>query len=104
VTPCSINTLSKIAHGIADNLITRVAAVAIKERKKLLLAPREMPLSSIALENMLKLSQIGAIIAPPMLAYYSEQQSLEEMENFIIGRWLDLAGIKNSLYKRWGDE
>lgn len=104
VTPCSMNTLAKIAHGIADNLTTRVAAVAIKERKKLLLAPREMPLSPIALENMLKLSQIGAIIAPPMLAYYSEQQSLEGMEEFIIGRWLDLAGIKNSLYKRWGDE
>ncbi len=104
VTPCSMNTLAKIAHGIADNLTTRAAAVAIKERKKLLLAPREMPLSPIALENMLKLSQIGAIIAPPMLAYYSEQRSLEGMENFIVGRWLDLAGIKNSLYKRWGDD
>jgi len=104
ITPCSMNTLAKIAHGISDNLTTRAAAVAIKERKKLLLAPREMPLSPIALENMLKLSQIGAIIAPPMLAYYSEQQSLDDMENFIIGRWLDLVGIKNSLYKRWGDE
>ncbi len=104
ITPCSMNTLAKIAHGIADNLTTRAAAVAIKERKKLLLAPREMPLSPIALENMLKLSQIGVTIAPPMLAYYSKQQSLEEMENFIVGRWLDLAGIKNSLYKRWGDD
>ncbi len=104
ITPCSMNTLAKIAHGIADNLITRAAAVAIKERKKLLLAPREMPLSPIVLENMLKLSQIGVIIAPPMLAYYSEQHTLEEMESFIVGRWLDLIGIKNSLYKRWGDE
>lgn len=104
VTPCSMNTLAKIAHGIADNLTSRVAAVAIKERKKLLLAPREMPLSPIALENMLKLSQIGAIIAPPMLAYYSEQTTVTQMENFIIGRWLDLVGINNNLYKRWGDE
>lgn len=104
VTPCSMNSLAKIAHGISDTLTTRAAAVAIKERKKLLLAPRETPLSSIALENMLKLSREGVIIAPPMLAYYSEQQNLKEMENFIIGRWLDLVGIKNSLYKRWGDE
>lgn len=103
VVPCSMNTLAKIACGIADNLITRVAAVAIKERKTLLIAPREMPFSTIALENMTKLSNIGAIMAPPMLGYYSEQQSLEEMENFIIGRWLDLAGIENSLYKRWGN-
>ncbi len=104
VVPCSMNTLAKIAHGIADTLTTRVAAVAIKEKRKLLLAPREMPLSTIALENMLKLSQNGAIIAPPMMTYYSGQQTLEEMENFILGRWLDLAGIENSLYKRWGDE
>lgn len=104
VTPCSMNTLAKIAHGIADTLTTRAAAVAFKERKTLLLAPREMPLSAIALENMLKLSQNGAIIAPPMMAYYSSQQTLKDMENFILGRWLDLAGIQNSLYKRWGDE
>lgn len=104
IVPCSMNTLAKIAHGIADNLTTRVAAVALKEGKKLLLAPREMPLAQIALENMLKLSQIGTIIAPPMFAYYSEQQSLEDMENFLVGRWLDLVGINNSLYKRWGDE
>lgn len=104
VIPCSMNTLAKISCGISDTLTTRAAAVAIKERKKLILAPRETPLSSIALENMLKLSNAGVIIAPPMIAYYSKQQSLEDMERFIVGRWLDLAGIKNSLYKRWGDE
>ncbi len=104
IAPCSMNTLAKIAHGIADNLVTRTAAVAIKERKPLLLAPREMPFSPIALENMLKLSNMGVIIAPPMLGYYSEQKNLEDMENFIIGRWLDLVGIKNDLYKRWGNE
>ena len=101
IAPCSMNTLAKIACGIADNLVTRAAAVMIKEQKKLILAPREMPFSPIALENMHKLSMIGVIIAPPVMAYYSEQQSLEEMENFIIGKWFDLLGIKNELYKRW---
>ncbi len=104
VVPCSMNTLAKIAYGIADNLTTRAAAVALKEKKKLLLAPREMPFSQIALENMLKLSRAGAIIAPPLFAYYSGQQNIEDMESFLVGRWMDLAGIENSLYKRWGDE
>ena len=101
IVPCSMNTLAKISVGIADNLITRTASVMIKEQKKLILAPREMPFSSIALENMLKLSNIGVIIAPPVLAYYSQQQNLKEMENFMIGKWLDLGNISNTLYKRW---
>lgn len=101
IIPCSMNTLAKISCGIADNLITRAASVIIKEQKKLLLAPREMPFSPIALENMLKLSQLGVIIAPPVLAYYSEQQSLEMMEDFMIGKWFDLLNIENNLYKRW---
>ncbi|SFV75974.1 UbiX family decarboxylase associated with menaquinone via futalosine [hydrothermal vent metagenome] len=101
ITPCSMNTLAKIACGIADNLITRCASVMIKEQKKLILAPREMPFSPIALENMQKLSNIGVIIAPPVMAYYSQQQTLDDMENFIIGKWFDLLGIKNNLYKRW---
>ncbi|MEA1916875.1 MAG: UbiX family flavin prenyltransferase [Campylobacterota bacterium] len=104
ITPCSMNTLAKIACGISDNLITRAASVMIKERRTLLLAPREMPFSAIALENMQKLSTLGVIIAPPVLAYYSEQKSLEDMENFIIGKWFDLIGIENELYKRWDDE
>lgn len=104
VIPCSMNTLAKISCGIADNLTTRAAAVMIKERKTLLLAPREMPFSPIALENMHKLSTLGIIIAPPVMAYYSEQVTLEEMENFMIGKWFDLLGIKNSLYKRWKDD
>lgn len=101
IAPCSMNTLAKIACGISDNLITRCASVMIKEQKKLILAPREMPFSAIALENMLKLSRLGVIIAPPVMAYYSEQQSLEQMEDFIIGKWFDLLGIQNNLYKRW---
>ncbi|MGE4396403.1 MAG: UbiX family flavin prenyltransferase [Sulfurimonas sp.] len=101
IAPCSMNTLAKIACGIADNLVTRCASVMIKEHKKLILAPREMPFSAIALENMHKLASLGVIIAPPVMAYYSEQQTLDEMENFLIGKWFDLLGIENSLYKRW---
>jgi len=101
ITPCSMNTLAKISVGIADNLITRAAAVMIKERKDLLLAPRELPLSAIALENMQKLASLGVIIAPPIMGFYSEQKSLEDMENFIIGRWFDQLKISHNLYKRW---
>lgn len=101
IAPCSMNTLAKIACGISDNLITRCASVMIKEQKKLIIAPREMPFSAIALENMLKLSRLGVIIAPPVMAYYSEQQTLEMMEDFIIGKWFDLLGLENNLYKRW---
>lgn len=101
IAPCSMNTLAKIACGIADNLVTRCASVMIKEHKKLILSPREMPFSAIALENMHKLSTLGVIIAPPVMAYYSNQQTLDEMENFIIGKWFDLLSIENNLYKRW---
>jgi 4-hydroxy-3-polyprenylbenzoate decarboxylase len=101
IAPCSMNTLAKIACGISDNLVTRCASVMIKEQKKLIIAPREMPFSAIALENMHKLATLGIIIAPPVMAYYSEQQSLDEMENFIIGKWFDLLEIENNLYKRW---
>ena len=101
ITPCSMNTLAKIANGIEDNLITRSAAVMIKEKKTLLIAPREIPFSSIHLENMLKLSRLGVIIAPPILGYYSNQKTIKQMEKFIIGKWFDLVGIKNKFYKRW---
>lgn len=104
VTPCSMNTLAKIACGIADDLITRAAAVMIKENKTLLLAPREMPFSAIALENMLKLSRLGVIIAPPVAAYYADTKSIDEMEDFFIGKWFDLLDIEHNLYKRWSSE
>ena len=102
VVPCSMNTLAKIALGIADNLITRAASVAIKERKKLIIAPREMPFSEIYLEHMLKLSKIqNVIIAPPVYGYYNKPEKIEDIEMFLIGKWFDLAGIENSLFKRW---
>ena len=101
VIPCSMNTLAKISCGIADNLVTRVAAVALKEQKKLLLAPREMPFSAIALENMEKLSKLNVIIAPPIMGYYSKSSTLEEIERFLIGKWYDILNIEHNLYKRW---
>jgi len=101
VIPCSMNSLAKISCGIADNLVTRAAAVAIKEQKKLLLVPREMPFSPIALENMLKLSRLNVIIAPPVMGYYANSSSLEEMERFLIGKWYDILNIEHNLYERW---
>jgi 4-hydroxy-3-polyprenylbenzoate decarboxylase len=101
ILPCSMNTLAKCSVGICDTLITRAFSVMLKENKKTIIAPREMPYSQIALQNMTNLSSLGVIIAPPMLGYYSKQQTLEDMENFIIGKWFDLLNIKNKLYKRW---
>jgi len=101
VVPCSMNTLAKISCGISDNLITRSASVMIKEQRKLILAPREMPFSAIALENMLKLSKLGVVIAPPALGYYANIKSLNDMEDFLIGKWFDLLGIEHNLFEKW---
>jgi len=101
VLPCSMNTLAKISSGISDNLTTRAASVMIKEQRKLILAPREMPFSAISLENMLKLSRLNIIIAPPVIGYYANPDSLEDMENFMIGKWFDLLDIEHDLFKRW---
>ena len=101
VIPCSMNTLAKISCGISDNLTSRAASVILKENKKLLLAPREMPFSAIMLENMLKLSRLGVIISPPILGYYAKPTNLEMMEDFLIGKWFDSLKIEHNLYKRW---
>lgn len=104
ILPCSMNTLAKCAHGLADNLITRAFSVAIKEKRETVLVPREMPFSVIALKNMTKLAKIGVTISPPILGYYSNSTSIDEMENFIIGKWYDILNIENSLYKRWKED
>ncbi|MBT0826639.1 UbiX family flavin prenyltransferase [Campylobacter lari] len=101
ITPCSINTLAKIACGINDTLLTRAAGVALKERKKLILGVREMPYSTLNLEQMVKLSSYGVIIAPPVMASYAKIDNLEKLYKFIIGKWLDLANIEHNLYQRW---
>lgn len=103
IIPCSMNTLAKCACGLSDTLITRVFSVMLKEKREIVLAPREMPFNPIQLENMSKLSHLGVTIAPPVLGYYSEQQTLAEMENFIIGKWFDLLKIPHKLFKRWGE-
>lgn len=101
ILPCSQNTLAKCAVGIADSLITRAFTVMLKEKREVIIAPREMPFNTITLKNMLKLSKLGVTIAPPILGYYSAQQNLEDMEKFLIGKWFDLLKIDNNLYKRW---
>jgi flavin prenyltransferase len=101
ILPCSVNTLAKCSAGISDTLITRSFSVMLKEKKKIILAPREMPYNPIFLENMYKLSKLGVNIAPPVLGYYSNQKTLKDMEDFLIGKWYDLLGISHNLYKRW---
>lgn len=103
IIPTSMDCLAKISCGISDTLLTRAASVMIKERRTLLLAPREMPLNAIVCEQMQKLAALGVIIAPPIIAYYSYPKDLEEMENFIYGKWLDILGIPNELFTRWGE-
>lgn len=101
IVPCSASTMSKIACGIADNLITRVASVALKERRRLVLVVRETPLSTIHLVNMEKLSSAGAVILPACPAFYPRPETVEDMVGFVVGRVLDVLGVENDLYRRW---
>ena len=101
IAPCSSNTLAKVAAGICDNLLLRAAAVMLKEQRKLIISPREMPFSPLSIKHMSELSGLGVMFAPPMIAHYSKPLSLNDAENFIIGKWLDCLNIKNNLFKRW---
>jgi len=103
IIPCSMKTLAAIANGYADNLITRAADVIIKERRKLILVVRESPFSAIHLENMLKLSRLGVIIAPPIPSYYIKPKSIEDLNEYFVGRILDHIGVDSDI-KRWGDK
>ena len=104
VCPCSMGTLGAIAHGLADNLIERAADVMLKERRPLVLVPRETPLSTIHLENMLKLAQAGAVILPPAPGFYDHPQSVGDLVDFVVARVLDQLRVPHSLGPRWGDE
>ncbi len=101
VVPCSMKTLSGIANGYANNLIERAADVSIKEGRPFLLSPREMPFSTIHLENMLKLARLGVKIAPPIPAFYHQPKNVDDIVNFIVGKILDSFGIEHELFKRW---
>lgn len=104
VIPCSMGSLAKIANGISDNLMLRSADVAVKEKTPLLLVTRETPLSSIHLENMLKLSRLGAVIMPPVPSYYNKPKTLRESDEIFIGRILNFLEIESSYHKVWGSE
>ncbi|NWF52437.1 MAG: UbiX family flavin prenyltransferase [Nitrospirae bacterium] len=101
VIPCSMKTLSGIAHGYGNNLVERAADVMIKESRTLILVPRETPFNTIHLKNMLSLSEVGVKIIPPIPAFYSHPTNIDQIIDFVIGKILDSLGIENKLYKRW---
>ena len=103
VCPCSMGSLASIAVGSSDNLIHRAADVVIKERRTLVLVPRETPFSAIHLENMLKLARLGVVILPPNPGFYHGVSQVSELVDFVVARILDQLGIDNDLSPRWGD-
>lgn len=104
IIPCSMGTVAAIACGLADNALRRAADVTLKERRPLVIVPRECPLSSLHLENLLRLSNLGATIVPPIPAWYTQPKSVDDIENFIVGRVLDALKIDHALYPRWGED
>lgn len=103
VCPCTMGTLAAIAAGLAQNLIERAADVAIKEGRKLVLVPRETPLSALHLENMLRLARLGVVILPPSPGFYNHPQRIDDLVDFVVARILDQLGVAHSLMPRWGE-
>ena len=104
IVPCSMRTLAAVAHGYGDNLIHRAADVTLKERRPLVIVPRETPLSPIQLENMLGLARLGVSIMPPVPAFYNHPASVEEVVDHIVGRVLDQVGLPAAFSRRWSGE
>jgi flavin prenyltransferase len=102
VVPCSMKALASIAHGFASNLIERAADVMLKEKRKLIIVPRETPLSAIHLRNMVTLAEAGCHIIPAMPAFYHHPKKISDMVDFVTGRVLDSMGVENDLSPRWG--
>ena len=103
VCPCSMGTAAAIAHGTSDNLIHRAADVHLKERRKLVLVPRETPLGLIQLRNLTALAEAGAVVLPATPAFYTRPRSLQDMVDFVVGRICDQLGVEHQLVKRWGE-
>lgn len=103
ICPCSTGTLSAVATGASNNLIERAADVALKERRRLILVPRETPLSAIHLEHMLNLSRLGAVILPAAPGFYHQPESIDDLVDFIVARILNQLGIEHHLMPRWGE-
>ena len=101
VIPCSMGTLSAIACGSSDTLITRAADVCLKEKRRLIIVPRETPLSLVGLRNMVAAAEAGAVVLPACPAFYSRPRSLDDLVDVLVGRVLDLLGVENDLYRRW---
>lgn len=102
VIPCSMKTLARIVTGYSDNLLLRAADVTLKERRPLVLVPRQMPLSTLHIENMLRAATAGAIIAPAMPAFYDRPKEISDLVDHLIGKVLDLLKVDHKLYQRWG--
>jgi len=102
IVPCSMKSLSAIAHGYSDSLLVRAADVILKEKRKLILVPRETPLSIIHLNNMVAAAQAGAMILPPMPAFYNRPQTIDDIVNHTVARIVDHFGLESGLIKRWG--
>ncbi|MBC8062905.1 MAG: UbiX family flavin prenyltransferase [Clostridiaceae bacterium] len=103
ILPCSMGTLAEISNGLSRNLLCRVADVALKESRRLIISPRETPLNAIHLENMLKLSKLGVTILPPMPGFYHKPKTLEDLVDFVVGKILDSLSIENKLFEKWND-
>ncbi|HVK12179.1 MAG TPA: flavin prenyltransferase UbiX [Gemmataceae bacterium] len=102
VCPCSMGTVAAIAHGTSENLIHRAADVHLKERRKLILVPRETPLGLIQLRNLTAVAEAGAVVLPAMPAFYTRPKTVEDMVDFVVGRVCDQLGVENRLSERWG--
>jgi len=101
VVPCSMKTVGAIANCVAHNLLVRAADVCLKQNRKVVLVPRETPMSLIHLRNMVTVKEAGAVVLPPVLAFYPKPKNLDEMVDFIVGKILDSLDIENKLYRRW---